>query len=427
MRPPRPPPVRRLRDLMLVDLDCFYVAVERVRDPSLCGRPVIVGGRPEERGVVASASYEARAHGVRAGMPLAQAARLCPRGETVFLHGDHEAYQRASRQVMDVLASFTPQVEPCSLDEAFLDLSGCERHHRTWLAAAATIHAAVHEATGLDVSIGIAGTRAVARVALAMAKPRGVAEVRRGEEAAFLSELPLAWLPGVGGHTREKLERFNLRTIGDLGAIPEDVLAETFGRTGVTLSRRARGFDDDRDAAPIGEHASATAARLPKTISRETSLASDTNDPCVVDGLLSYLAQRAAHALREQDLLARTVAVRLRYADFQTSAKRRRLPRGTQRDEDILAVVRALWPLCWQRRVKIRLVGVTLHGLERGSERQLDLLERVDVEKHLDDAVDGIRERHGFGAVVRGRAIDLLARVPASQRGFRLHTPSCSK
>ncbi len=412
----------RPRDLMLVDLDCFYVAVERVRDPSLCGRPVIVGGLPHERGVVASASYEARAFGVHAGMPLFQAERLCPRGETAFLRGDHEAYQRASRRVMEVLGSFTPQVEPLSLDEAFLDLSGCDRHHRSWLIAAATVHDAVREATGLAVSIGIAGTRAVARVALDLAKPGGVVEVRRGEEAAFLGDLPLQKLPGVGGRTRKALERFNLRTIGDLGAVPEAVLEETFGRTGVTLSRRARGLDADLDAAVVGERRAKT-----PTISRETSFARDTNDPHVVDGMLSYLAQRACRALRDQGLLARSVGVRLRYADFQTAEMRRRLPTSSQRVEDVLMAVRALWPACWQRRVKVRLVGVTLHGLERKAEKQLDLLEQVDAEKHIDDAVDVIRERHGFGAVVRGRAIGLISHVPASQRGFTLRTPSCSK
>lgn len=442
----------RPRDLMLVDLDCFYVSVERVRDPALCGRPVIVGGLPHERGVVASASYEARAYGVRAGMPLFQAARRCPPGETVFLHGDHQAYMQASRDVFEVLERFTPRVEPLSLDEALLDLAGCERHHASWLAAAAAVHAAVREATGLDVSIGIGGTRAVARIALALAKPGGVLEVRRGEEATFLGDLPLRFLPGVGGRTHKALERFNLRTIGDLGAVPEEVLEATFGRTGVTLSRRARGLDAELDAHVVGERA----AKRP-TISRETSLAADTNDPCVVDGMLSYLAQRACATARERGLVAHAVSVRLRYADFKSSAMRRRLPLTGQRDEDVLATVRTLWPLCWQRRVKIRLVGVTLHGLERRGlkqqglerrgEQQLELLEAVDVEKHLDAAVDQIRERHGFGSVVRGRAIGLLKTVPTSTqisqqkvsqqkasqqkgsrlKGFHLSTPACSK
>jgi DNA polymerase-4 len=418
----RPPALLpRPRDLMLVDLDCFYVAVERVRDPSLNGRPVIVGGVPGERGVVASASYEARAHGVHAGMPLYEAQRRCPR-DTVFLHGDHPTYLKASRTVFEVLERFTPQVEPLSPDEALLDLAGCERHHRSWLGAAASIHRAVKDETGLAASIGIGGTRAVARVALALAKPGGVFEVHRGEEAAFLADLPLHYLPGVGGKTQAALERFNVRTIGDLAAVPEEILQTTFGRTGTTLSRRARGLDAERDAPTVGERT----VKM-RTISRETSFAQDTHDPDMVDGMLSYLAQRACRALREEGLLARSVEVRLRYADFQTAAKRRRFREPNDRDEDVLRVVRSLWPVVWQRRVRLRLVGVTLHGLEPKGEKQLDLLASLDVDRHLDTAVDAIRDRHGFGVLVRGRAIDLLRNVPASARGFQLRTPSCSR
>jgi DNA polymerase-4 len=419
----------RPRDLMLVDLDCFYVSVERVRDPALRGRIVVVGGSANERGVVACASYEARAYGVRAGTPLFQAAQALPRREAVFLHGDHAAYLEASAQVMEILGRFTPQVEPLSLDEAFLDLSGLERHHPSWLAAAETIYRSVLAETGLGVSIGIGGTRATASVATALAKPGGVMEVRRGEEAAFLADLPLQRLPGIGRKMRAELERFNLRTIGDLAAVPEEILTATFGRVGTTLSRRARGRDADLDLHTIGKRP----VQAP-TISRETSFPQDTADPAVVDGMLSYLAQRAGSALREQHLRARSVAVRLRYADFQQTEKRRRFPRPSSRDEDILQVVRALRPELWKRRVKIRLVGVTLHGLEsegleeggRG-ERQLDLFERLDVDKHVDTAIDRIRERHGFGAVVRGRALGLLPSTPTSARGFRLHTPGCSR
>ena len=412
----------RPRDLMLVDLDCFYVSVERVRDPTLEGRIVVVGGGPNERGVVACASYEARRFGVRAGTPLFQAARRLPRREAVFLRGDHAAYMSASAKVMEIFGRFSPRVEPLSLDEAFLDLSGLERHHPTWLAAAEAIYRAVREETGLGVSIGIGGTRATASVATSLAKPGGVMEVRRGQEAAFLADLPLRYLPGIGERTLEGLQRFNLRTIGDLAAVPEDILTSTFGRVGTTLSRRARGCDADLDIHTVGKRV----VKAP-TISRETSVARDTADPHAVDGMLSYLAQRAVRALREQGLLARSVGVRLRYADFQQTEKRRRLDRPSDCDGDVLQLVRALRPELWKRRVKIRLVGVTLHGLRPAGERQLDLLERCAGTKHVDTAVDRIRERHGFGAVVRGRAIELLKRSPASSKGFQLHTPSCSR
>jgi DNA polymerase-4 len=414
---------------MLVDLDAFYVSVERRKDPSLVGRPVIVGGLPGERGVVACASYEARAYGVHAGMPLFQAAALCPKASTVFLHGDHAAYLEASRRVMEVLGSFTPRVEPLSLDEAFLDLTGLERHHRTWLEAATTIRRAVAKATGLSVSIGIGGTRPVAAIAAALAKPGGVMEVRRGEEAAFLSALPLEYLPGVGPEMRKALARFNLHVVGDLAAVPEEVLEETFGKSGVSVSRRARGLEDDQDEVPVGE-------RRPKSrsISRETSFAKDTADPRFIDGMISYLAQRAGQALRAEGLVARAVGVRLRYADFKTVEIRRRLGRPTDQDRAILDLVRRLWPEKYERRVKLRLVGVVLHDLEPAGGRQLDLpLELVREgaapysASRLDAAVDSIRDRHGFGAVVRGRAIQLLERLPRSPSGFRLRTPACSR
>lgn len=467
--------VRPNPTLALVDLDSFYVSVERRDDPALRGRPVVVGGLPGERGVVACGSYEARGYGVRAGMPLSEAAALlprrCPRCQTaqaaraqagagcrpsletgcgrgcpVFLHGEHAAYLDASRQVMAVLERFAPKVEPVSLDEAYLDLTGCERHHRSWLEAGLALRAAVLEATGLSVSVGIGGTRAVAGVAAALAKPGGVLVVRAGEERAFLSALPLEHLPGVGPRMREQLARFHLLTIGDLAQVPEGVMEETFGRLGPLLVRRAQGLEDP-GGARVGE-------RQPRTrsISRETSFAADTDDPRVIDGMLSYLAQRAAKSLREEGLVARAVGVRLRYADFDTVEARRRLSEPTDRDQPILDQVRALWRVRWTRRVRLRLVGVVLHDLEPASERQLalplaapaavgaegaarrDRVGEPGPTLEVDHAIDRIRERHGFGAVVRGGAIALLERAPrrlprrtGPVPGFRLATPGCSR
>ncbi len=430
VRPPRP---RRVRDLFLVDLDAFYVSVERTRDPSLVGRPVIVGGRPGERGVVACASYEARALGIRAGMPLVQAAALAPR-DTVFLTGDHRAYVEASAKVRAILETFTPQVEALSLDEAVLDMSGLERHHRSWLKAAEAVRRAVAETTGLSVSIGIGGTRAVAKIAASLAKPDGVLEVRRGEERAFLAALPIEVLPGVGPRLRKELARFNLHAIGDLAQLPEDVLEETFGVAGIVLSRRARGLEAAEDETPVGRAKPRT-----RSISRATSFAKDTDDAAWIDGMFSYLAQRATKALRQGGFAARAVGIRLRYADFRTVDARRRLPRPSDGDEEILGVVRTLWRQRYQRRVKLRLVGVVLHDLVEVHDRQLALpfpgspRERsaaaprdIPLAARLDRAVDVVRDRHGFGSVVRGRAVGLLGHTAHTAEGFRLRTPSCS-
>lgn len=428
------------RDWMLVDLDCFFVSVERARDPSLEGRPVVVGGDPHDphggrRGVVACASYEARHFGVRAGMPLGEAVRLLPR-DTAWIRGDHAAYERASRRVMDLLGTFTPVVEPLSLDEAFLDTTGCARAHggREGLRLAETIRETVLRETGLSLSIGVAASRTVAKVACSLAKPAGLLEVPRGAEAAFLAGLPLDHLPGIGPRTLIQLERFHLATIGDLAALPPELLATSFGKMGEALARRARGMD------AAGDTPRSTQAR---SISRETTFAEDSDDRQFVEGMLSHLAQRAVRALREEGLLARSVAVRLRYTDFETVQASRHLARPTDRDDDILPWVRNLARRRWDRRVRLRLVGVALGDLVPATERQLDLFENegsspaahlaaIDgstlVRSHalLDGAVDRIRERHGFGALVRGTAIDLLARLPHDERGFRLHTPACS-
>jgi DNA polymerase-4 len=293
----------------------------------------------------------------------------------------------------------------------------------SWLDAAEALHHEVLARTGLVVSIGVGGTKAVASVAAALAKPSGAFEVPRGAEARFLAGLPVECLPGVGPRTRESLARFNLHTIGDLARVPEDLLEETFGRSGVALSRRARGLDDEEvaDGRPA-----------PKSISRETSFAQDTADRAVIGGMLSWLAQRATAALRADGMRARAVGVRLRYADFRTAEARRRLPVPTDRDRDVLDAVGALWPRRWDRRVRLRLVGVTLSDLEACGPRQLDLFESVEdvpggaTEGRLDAVVDRLRERHGFGAVFKGQAIACLDRLPHDARGFALRTPSCS-
>jgi len=414
---------------------------------------VIVGGRPGERGVVACASYEARVYGVHAGMPLFQAAALLPR-DTVFLHGDHASYGSASKKVMEILHRFSPQVEAVSLDEAYLDLTGCERHHRSWRDAATKIHRAVVEETGLSISIGIGATRAVAKIAASLAKPSGVMEVARGEERAFLDALPIEHLPGVGPRMRRDLARFNLHTVGDLAAISEEVLEETFGRTGRTLSRRARGLESSEDEASVGKTVPQT-----RSISRETSFAQDTADEQFIGGMISYLAQRATRSLRKSNSLARSVGVRLRYADFQTVETRRRLSRPTDDDAEILKIARELWRRRYDRRVRLRLVGVVLHDLVEVTDRQLELpfargaqegeprTSKAPIptrtaahrdntpdnapehapEHAIDHAIDCIRDRHGFGSVVRGNAAGLFGKLERSGSGFRLHTPACSR
>ncbi len=407
---------------MLVDLDCFFVAVERRRDPSLIGRVVVVGGDPRatdssaRRGVVCCASYEARAYGVRAAMPLTEALRRLPR-DAVFLPGDGPTYMRASQEVMAVLRTFTPSVETISLDEAYLDMAGCGAVHgrRSRLEVGAAIRDAVRARTGLTVSIGIATSRVVAKVACDAAKPAGLLEVRPGEEAAFLAPLPLRDLPGVGARTFERLAPLGLRTIGDLAALPADRLRLAFGAYGEGLSLRARGLD------ALGDGPRPPGAR---SISRCTTFAHDTCDPDVVDGTLSWLAQRALHALREEGLLVRTVSVRLRAANFETVQAGRRLGAPTDDDATVLAAVRALVARRWNRTTSLRLVGVHLGDLTAPRERQLGLFDAPAAARsapNVDAALDAIRTRHGMASVVRGRA---LTPPPTSRDRFGFGGPS---
>lgn len=407
------------RTWFLVDLDAFYVSVEQRRDPSLRGRCVVVGAPPGSRGVVCSASYEARRFGVRSAMPSGRAAAMCP--GLVFVPPDFPAYERASAEVFEVFRAYAPRVTPVSLDEAFLDLTGCERVHarkgvvRPWLDVAGDLRADVLARTGLSVSVGIGGTRTVAKVAANLAKPAGVLEVPAGAEAAFLAGLAVEELPGVGETTRAALARLGLVRVGDLARAPVDVLERALGRHGVRLARHARGEEgDDDDAAPAT-----------RSLSRETSFERDVADTDRLAAVLSDLAQHACAALRSAGLLAKSVGVKLRDAAFRTTEARRRLPEPTDRDRDVLAAADAVLRQRHDGRTPLRLVGIALHGLTPAGDRTPGLFDHLETGSagpasgRLDAALDALRARHGFGAVVRGRAIDGGTELPPGRARHR--------
>lgn len=407
------------RTWFLVDLDAFYVSVEQRRDPSLRGRCVVVGAPPGSRGVVCSASYEARRFGVRSAMPSSRAAALCP--GLVFVSPDFAAYERASAEVFEVFRAYAPRVTPVSLDEAFLEVTGCERVHarkgvvRPWLDVAGDLRADVLARTELSVSVGIGGTRTVAKVAANLAKPAGVLEVPAGAEAAFLAGLAVEELPGVGETTRAALARLGLVRVGDLARAPADVLERALGRHGVRLARHARGEEgDDDDAEPTT-----------RSLSRETSFERDVADTERLAAVLSDLAQHACAALRTSGLLAKSVGVKLRDAAFRTTEARRRLPEPTDRDRDVLEAADALLRQRHDGRTPLRLVGVALHGLVPAGDRTPGLFDHLETGSagpaagRLDATLDALRARHGFGAVVRGRAIDGGTELPPGRARHR--------
>ena len=382
--------------ILHVDLDAFFAAVEQRDRPELRGRPVIVGGDPGARGVVSAASYEARRFGVRSAMPLRTAAALCPDG--VFLPVDGAKYRRASRAVMEVLRRFTPRVEQISIDEAFLDVAGSEALFGSPEEIAVRIKADVRREVELTVSVGVASTKLVAKIASDLRKPDGLVVVAPGEEEAFLAPLPITRLWGVGGQTRAVLAEYGVRTIGDLAQLPPELLVRRLGKHGGTLVERARGVD----ASPVGGDVAA------KSVSHEHTFDVDTSEVDEIERTLLALAEAVASRLRAGGVRASTVQVKLRDSAFATITRQRTLAEPTDLADPIwktaLDLVRPEL-----RGKKIRLVGVGVHGL--GEPAQLGLFApEDDRQRRATEAADDLRRRFGSRAVTRARLLDSTVR-----------------
>jgi DNA polymerase-4 len=380
--------------ILHVDMDAFFVSVELLERPELRGKPVIVGGQPNQRGVVTAASYEAREFGVHSAMPLRTAGRLCP--HAVYLEGHHAKYSEWSDRVATILAKFSPIVEMVSIDEAYLDLAGTERLHGPPLAAADKLLRTITNSTGLPCSGGLAATRLVAKVASDQAKPRGLLWVAPGSEARFLAPLAVRKIPGIGEVTERALRALGVETVDQLAAAQHEKLEKIFGQWGTALYRKARGGDSYEfliDAEP-------------KSISQNHTFGEDTDDTAALSSMLSHLSQKACKRLREAGLAARTLTLTLRYTGFDTNTRAKTLAEPTQLDADIFAVFQNLFREHRDHARKIRLLGVSLSGLTHGAE-QLDLLaaeRRAKLEK-LTRATDGLRDRFGFGSVQFGGSL----------------------
>ena len=388
-------------------MDAFFVSVEELFDPSLKGKPVVVGGKATERGVVSAASYAARKFGVHSAMPLRTAYKLCP--QAIFVPGHRERYTEYSRKVFEVLQSFSPRVEMASIDEAYLDVTGTERLHGPPLKAAHKLHESVGGATGLNCSIGIAAARMVAKVASDQAKPNGVLWVLPGEEARFLAPLEVRKIPGVGKVMEQQLHACGIRKVGDLAGLDEDFLEQRFGKWGLALAGKSRGADAGGwYDGEIGEGGD------PKSVSHEFTFSVDTADADELDAMLVRLSEMVARRLRDHQLWSRTVQIKLRYTDFSTFTRARTLDHATQIDTELAAAARELFHKAWNRRA-IRLLGVYAQQLE-ASEGQTSLLEEPRAEgwRKTLKAVDHIRERYGDDGIVKlaaGMAAQFRAKV----------------
>jgi DNA polymerase-4 len=381
-------------------MDAFYASVEQLRRPELRGKPVIVG-HDGPRGVVAAASYEARKFGVRSAMPSATARRLCP--AAIFVPPDFTAYREASARAFAVLRRYTPVIEPLSLDEAFLDLSGSREARARPEEVGRRLKAEVFEATGgLTASVGVATSKVVAKIASDLRKPDGLVVVVPGTEADFLAPLPLRMLPGLGPATERRLDGLGLRTVGDIAALPTEVLTARVGSSGAGLKALALG-DDPRPVTVPG---------LPKSISREVTFERDVVDPQSLRRTVRGLAQDVTQSVRRQRLWARTVRLKVRFAGFETHTFQATLSTPTDLDDDFLSTADQLLGHALAERRPVRLVGIGAANLLEATQDSLFDADRSR-RRALDGALDQLRQRFGPAAVRRGRP------VAAEQRDFR--------
>ncbi|MEQ1886437.1 MAG: DNA polymerase IV [Bryobacteraceae bacterium] len=411
-----------MRTYFHLDMDAFFVSVEELFDPSLKGKPVVVGGRANERGVVSAASYAARKFGVHSAMPLRTAYKLCP--QAIFVEGHRERYTEYSRKVYGVLQKFSPRVEMASIDEAYLDMTGTERLHGPPMAAAGALHNAVRAATNLNCSIGAAASRMVAKVASDQAKPHGILWIPPGREARFLAPLDVRKIPGVGKVTEKHLNERGIRKVGDLAAFEESYLEEHFGKWGLALAGKAKGHDAggwfDQEVGDGGE---------PKSISHEHTFSVDTADAATLLAMLVRLSEMVSRRLRDHQLFARTVQIKLRYSDFSTFTRARTLDHATQIDTEFSVAVRDLFERNWTGKA-IRLLGVYAQSLE-AEEGQTSLLEEQKTEKWRKTlaAVDKIRDKFGDSTVslAAGMKANFRARVHENPENLPGKDPKSSE
>ena len=380
------------RTIFHVDMDAFFVSVEELFDPSLKGKPVVVGGQRHERGVVSAASYAARKFGVHSAMPLRTAAKLCP--QAIFVDGHPERYRDYSAKVYEVLNRFSPKLEMVSIDEAYVDMTGTERLHGPPLRAAHALHTAMKTETQLNCSVGIGTSRLVAKVCSDQAKPNGVLWILPGHELEFLAPLDVRKIPGVGKVMEQRLHQKGIARVGDLAARDQRWLEQNFGALGVALAGKSRGLDAggwfDND---IGDDVG------PRSISHEHTFSQDTADAQKLEAMLARLTEMVCRRLREQKLHARTLQLKLRDTSFHTITRAHTLNRPTSVDSEVLAAIRELFRANWRGNA-IRLLGVHVSHFE-GESEQISLDGQRGHEKWNQalSAADRLREKYGENAI----------------------------
>nr|WP_231927026.1 DNA polymerase IV [Dehalococcoides mccartyi] len=387
--------VMSIRRVMHVDLDAFFVSVEQAVRPELKDKPVIVGGKPERRGVVAAASYEARKFGIHSGMPLITAKNLCP--QAIFIEGNHQLYREYSEKFMLILSDFSPFLEPMGLDEAYLEVTGFESLHGSIAQMASKIRRRITAELGINASIGIANSKVAAKIATERAKPNGQCEVPAGEEASFLAPLDIAVMPGIGKKTEQHLKSLGIDTLGKLAALPASFLKSRLGAYAPYLSNAAMGIDN----RPVEMPSEA------KSISRETTFETDTRNQTFLEAKLSYLSEKITATLRKRGKQARVVQIKIRFADFTTLTRQKHLGQPASGNREIFQTALSLMNgILDSDRQTVRLLGVGISDF-CGPEKQLEIDPAKARLEKLDASLDKIRQKYGFSSVQTGRTYRL--------------------
>jgi len=390
--------------VFLVDMNAFFISCEMTRRPELRGKPAAVAGDPQRRtGIILAANYEARAYGVKTTMLVHEAQRLCQ--GIALVPPDHDFYEQKSREVMELLRQFTPIVEPNSIDEAWLDMTGCEKLSGTPLEAAQTIMQTINEKLDLWCSIGISDNKFLAKMASEMKKPQGITELWPEDVPGKLWPLPVGAMYGVGQKTAEKLKRLGVATIGDLARLSQEFLVERFGKSGIDLYRHAHGLED----APV----LATDDDTVQSIGRSTTLSENVSDLEKAKRILLGLSDEVAATARKQDLKGQVVQITLKYTDFKVITRQSMVP-ATNLSQEVYLAGCALLARNWDPTKPVRLVGISLgHFQKHQEDRQLTLFDQIDRDVleaapakspgggKVDQTVDSIRERFGQGSITR--------------------------
>lgn len=402
--------------ILLADMDAFFASVEQLDHPALRGRPVVVCGDPGRRGVVTAASYEARPSGVRAGMSLARARQLCP--GAAFVEGHPYRYVALSMQLLDLYLSFTPDVEPFSVDEAFLGLGRRVASVEAARAEASRVQRAVAERFGLGVSVGAGPNKLVAKMAAGLEKPRGLTALDEDAFRCAFWPLEVQELWGVGPKLAVRMRSLGIMTVGDLARAPIHSLKAAFGVVGPSLREAAWGRDDT-PLVPCHVRVD------PKSMGHEVTLPADSSDPDLLEGTLLRLADQVARRLRSEGFLGRTVTVKLRDADFTTVTRQRALDAHTDDHRAVFETARSLWRANW-RGGPLRLLGLSVSSLERRSaEPQTELFGGDRREEILTETLDRLRDRLGEAAVVP--AGSLTHRRPLGHVPFGAQRPAAER